>query len=97
MRQLIRWRKYRKMTIQLLSISSIYMIFNSPWALILLAFQFGLSSYIEMSAVIYTKFLLYNIIFLFPFVCCLSLPELRIKVTQKLLFCRRQRQVGIMQ
>jgi hypothetical protein len=30
MRRSIHWRKYRKMTIQLLSISTIYMIFNAP-------------------------------------------------------------------
>lgn len=94
-RQLIHWRKYRKMTIQLLLISIMYMLFNSPWIILLLAYRFGLSENLVLSNIIYTKFLLYNITFLFPFVCCLSLPELRIKVKEKIFFCQRQRQIGV--
>jgi hypothetical protein len=94
MHQQVHWRKHRKMIIQLLSISTIYMIFNSPWALIIFAYQYGLPDNIASIALMYTGFLSYFVIFLFPFVSCLSLPELRIKIKQKV-FCRReQRRIG---
>ena len=95
MNQPIQWRKYRKMTIQLLSISTIYMVFNAPWALTIFAYQYGLPEEIAITVLTYTGFLFYYVIFLFPFVACFSLPELRTKVKQLLLCGRMQRRIGV--
>jgi len=91
MRRSINWGKQRKMTIQLLTISSIYMVFNTPWIVVIFAYQCGLPLSIAIYGIIYGKFLIYNIIFFFPFMCLLSLPDLRIKIRENILHCGRQR------
>ena len=96
MNQPIYWRKYRKMTIQLLSLSTIYMIFNAPWVLTIFAYQYGLPDEIATVVLMYTGFLYYYVIFLFPFVACFSLPELRSKVKRLLRCGRVQRRVGVL-
>ena len=88
----IQWKKYRKMILQLLSISALYITCNGPWVLVIFVFQFGLSPTITAVALMYTGFLYYYVIFLFPFVCCLSLPELRNKLRAKVFFCSRNSQ-----
>ena len=93
MRQQVHWRKYRKMTIQLLSISTIYMVFNAPWILTIFAYQYGLSEDIAIVILKYTGFLFYYVIFLFPFVCCLSLSELRSKFMRVILCGHNQLRV----
>lgn len=85
----IQWKRYRKMIIQLLSIATIYVAFNGPWVLVIFSFQYGLPESVAIVALVYTGFLYYYVIFVFPFVCCLSLPELRKKAKQ-LLFCRKE-------
>jgi hypothetical protein len=91
--QPFQWRKHRKMTIQLLSISALYLVLNFPWTIILFATQYGLS---EDVARIYTYYGLYfrtYIIFLFPFVCCGSSSELRHKFRKAFLWCRRRHRI----
>lgn len=95
MHQPIQWRKYRKMTIQLLTISTIYMVFNAPWALTIFGFQYGLPEDIAIIVLMYTGFLFYFVIFLFPFVTLFSLPELRTKVLHIILCGREQRRIGV--
>ncbi|CAF0799069.1 unnamed protein product [Adineta ricciae] len=95
MRQSLQWRKHRKMTVQLLSISVIYMLFNIPWVIFILGLTYGAPLEIVWPALICSKFILHNIVFLFPFVCCLSLPELRKRAKQMLLFRGRQHRVGL--
>ncbi|CAF1128308.1 unnamed protein product [Adineta ricciae] len=87
----IQWKKYRKMIVQLLSISVLYITCNGPWVLVIFAFQFGLSPAVTAVALTYTGFLYYYVIFLFPMVCCLSLPELRKKFREKVLFCLKKK------
>ena len=89
----VEWKRYRKMTIQLLSISTIYIAFNGPWVLVIFSFQYGLPESVAIVALVYTGFLYYYVIFVFPFVCCLSLPELRKRAKQKLL-CRKKKPLG---
>jgi hypothetical protein len=89
MHQPILWRKYRAMTIELLSISVLYLGFNSPWAIILFATRYGLSPKIARIYAFYGLYLRNYIIFLLPFVCCGSLPELRDKI--KRIFISRRR------
>jgi len=91
--QPIQWNRYRKMTIQLLSISILYLLFNSPWTLVIFAYQYGLSESVANIAMSYTIYFYYYVIFLLPFVCIGSLPELRIKCKQKFSCCFRRRQI----
>jgi hypothetical protein len=88
--QRVNWRKYRKMIIQLLSFSTLYFIFDVPTVSMIFAYEYGLPTDIAMPALIYLAFFTSYIIFLFPFVCCLSLPELR----EKFLRWRPTRQVA---
>ena len=87
-RQPVQWRKHRKMTIQLVAISIIYVVLNGPWVVVTFAHQCGLSSEVVMIGVIYGNFLNYFIIFSFPLVTFLSLSELRTKLTKKIA-CQR--------
>ena len=82
--QPVNWRKHRKMTIQLLSIASIYVIFNCPWAFLIFGFQYGLPESVVGVPLVYAAYLYYYVIFLFPFACFGSLPELRSKLWQKI-------------
>ncbi|CAF3863444.1 unnamed protein product [Rotaria sp. Silwood1] len=87
--QPIQWRKYRKMTIQLLSISFLYLIFFFPATFMTLMYMCGLSYEIGADFYEYTNFFSYYMILLLPFVCVLSLPELRTK-SMNILHLRRQ-------
>ncbi|CAF0975202.1 unnamed protein product [Rotaria sp. Silwood1] len=87
--QLIRWRKRRKMTIQSLSISLLFTIFFFPVAMMNFIYLCGLP-YSEGTEVFeYILFFSYYMPLLLPFVCILSLPELRNKISN-ILKSRRQ-------
>jgi hypothetical protein len=73
------WRRHRKMMIQLISISCVYIIFNCPWTFLIFAFQYGLPPELANVPLLYAGYLYYYIFFIFPFVCCGSLAELRHK------------------
>ena len=75
-----RWRKYRKMIIQLLSISAMYLLLNFPIMLMSVAHLCGLPSNIGVEAQQITFFLTYWVMFLLPFVALTSLPGLRKKM-----------------
>ena len=94
MRQPIQWRKHRKIIVQLLLISVVYLAFASPWSLVLLAYEFGLSRSVGVDYLRYAAFFSYYTVFLFPFMCCLSLSELRVKLKQKLLWYQRPPRVA---
>ncbi|CAF1080617.1 unnamed protein product [Adineta steineri] len=81
MRQMIHWRKYRKMTIQALSIAFLYLIILLPYTIVYIIRNiFFVSNSIINQLYIYTVFLSYFVIPLYPFVCAFSLPELQIKM-----------------
>ena len=88
----IEWRKQRKMTIQLLSISILYLLFMGPRTLLQLCLFVGLRTYRVIMAYLHSAFFANYIIFLFPFVCCGSMPELGKKL-KKLFCCQNRRQV----
>jgi len=93
--QQISWRKHRKMTIQLLSISTLNIIFILPLNLLSLAHLCGLSEQNGAQIKQYLFFAGYLFTFIIPFVCLASLPELWKKI--KLTFsCQRQNTVGIL-
>lgn len=88
-RQQITWRKHRRMIVQMLSISALYLTFNSPWAVTMFFMYSDLS---KEKTRIYTIHALYFrdfIIFLYPFLCFGSCTELRQKFRKKFCFWRR--------
>ena len=82
------------MTIQLCVISIIYFVFNTPWIVVILCFEFGLPFESVIGGMIYGKYVIYFIIFSFPLVTFLSLSELRVKFLEKIHYERRKRRVG---
>ena len=80
MRRTIHWRKHRKMTIQLLSISFFYAMILLPYAAVYTVRLCGLTSPLITGFSAYTNFLSYFMILLFPFVCFMSLRELQTKM-----------------
>ncbi|CAF3838715.1 unnamed protein product [Adineta steineri] len=73
----IQWRKYRKMTIQLLSVTSIFVVIYLPPILLGIAKQLGVPSYVGVDYTKYSNFFAHYVIFLFPFTCLGTLPHLR--------------------
>jgi len=88
--QPIQWRKQRKMTVQLVSISALNVIFNIPLNLVSIARLCGLLENSGVEAQQYFYFSCYFLIFLFPFVCLLSYSELHMEVKLQVL-CRKLR------
>ncbi len=94
MRRTIHWRKHRKMTIQLLSISFLYLIILLPYAIVYIVRLSGLTSSLVIDFRTYTAYLSYFIVLLFPFVCAFSLPGLQKKM-KNLFQLRRQTIRGV--
>jgi hypothetical protein len=90
MRQPIRWRNHRKMTIQLLSISVLYLVIYIPGILMELIYLCGVSENVGADFVMYAEFMTHYGNILLPFVCAVSMPELKTKVKKIFLCCRRQ-------
>jgi hypothetical protein len=88
LRRKIQWRKQRKMTIQLLSITVLYQLFNFPWAFVQLCSKINVPVDGDGKGYSVAYFLPYYLVGFFPFVCCGTLPDLRKKL-KKLLFCQR--------
>ena len=84
------WRKQRKMAIQLLSNSAIYIIADIPFNLCVLAHLCGLPNNVGVEAQLYFNFLCYFIIIVFPFACLGILSELSKKIKWKGLFLFRR-------
>ncbi|CAF0781506.1 unnamed protein product [Adineta steineri] len=74
------WRNYKKLTVQLLSISVLYSAFLFPPMLLYTAYSAGLSY--DVGAEFYSSslFFSYFVTLLIPCVCIVSLPELRTKL-----------------
>lgn len=86
-RQPIIWRRHRKMVVQILSISSVYMILSFPVSMASIISIYG--TYIDFDIWEFTLFLCYFTYLIFPFVCALSVPEIRSKIENILrLRCR---------
>lgn len=85
------WRRHRRMIIQILMISALYLIFNSPWTVTLFAVFFGLSKESKEIYTVHGLFLRNFIIFLYPFLCIGTTKILRKKFKQKLRSCRSYR------
>lgn len=83
------WRKHRKMTIQLLSISLLYLFFSFPYSIVsILMLYAGLSVDLIFSLYDYSVFLIDFPVLFFPFICLLSFTDVRTRV-MKIFRCRR--------
>jgi hypothetical protein len=80
LQQQMQWRKHRKMTIQLLSIASIFFIFYLPLVILGTAYKLGLPSYIGVEFNLYANFFSSYTEFLLPFACINTLPKLRTRI-----------------
>ncbi|CAF0786545.1 unnamed protein product [Adineta ricciae] len=86
----IQWRKQRKMTIQLLTISFLYLIFNFPRTIMQICVYSGLQTELLINIYFNSIFLAVYVIFFFPFVCCGAMPELNKKL-RKIFLCHRKK------
>nr|ACD54800.1 unknown [Adineta vaga] len=94
--QPIRWRKQRKLIIQLVPISILYLIVNIPLNLLIFVHLCGLSKQIAGDIQLYFDFLCYLLILIFPFFNFASLSEIRKKTKlQQLFSLRSQRRIAI--
>ena len=96
MHQAVQWRKHRKMTVQLLSITLVYLVFSFPSTVVYTATFFISVEVVTDAAFQYTGFLSYFTFLVFPFVCALTLPGLRKKMKKTLNFRRRRATVHAM-
>jgi hypothetical protein len=76
----IRWRNHRKMTVQLSSISILYLIFAFPLTLMNLMYLCGLPYDVGDTFYDYLLFFNYLMMLFLPLVCLLSLPEFPTKI-----------------
>lgn len=89
----IHWRKHRKMTIQLLSISLLYLIIYMPKMLIEFAHICGAPEELGADFLLYAEFFEHFGNILIPFVFTGSLPEFQTRI-RKLFPCFRRRMRG---
>jgi len=95
MNQPIRWRNYRKMIIQLLSISVLYLVIYIPRLLMEFIYLCGVPEEVGADFMLYAEFFAYYGNFLLPFVCAGSMPGLQKKINKIFPCCRRlMRTVG---
>ena len=88
MRQPIRWRNYRKLTIQLLSISFLYLVLHTPHTLMEFMYLCGIPEEVGADFMSYTEFFSYYSNLLLPFICAGSIPELKTKLRHMLSCCK---------
>ena len=86
----VEWRKQRKMTIQLLSISVLYFVFMGPRTVIQFIIFIGFDTSTVISIFVHTTFFANYITFLFPVVCFGAMPEIKKKIF-KIRFWRGRR------
>lgn len=77
------WRRQRKMLIQLLSLSTLNVVFNIPLNVLSLARFVGLPEDAGVQAQHYFYFSCYFLLFLFPFIALISYPELIQRLKQR--------------
>ena len=97
LQQPIQWRRHRKMTIQLLFVTSLFYVIYLPPVALAVAVHLGMPSYIGSTySVFMVQYVSYYITFLFPFACLNSLPQLRtrMKNTFRLRFREQIRRVA---
>ncbi|CAF4275449.1 unnamed protein product, partial [Rotaria sordida] len=86
------WRRQRKMMIQLISSSFLYLIPNIPLNVSIFAHLCGVLESVAVEVERYFDFLCYFVIILYPVVCLGFVSEVRKKMQLKRLFLLRQPQ-----
>ncbi|CAF3723716.1 unnamed protein product [Rotaria socialis] len=86
----VQWRKQRKMTIQLMSLTALNLSVNCPLSILNIAHLCGLPSDIGVKASQYFSFLCYFVIFFLPFICLASITSVYRNFRQKILRQRRE-------
>ncbi|CAF0747768.1 unnamed protein product [Rotaria sp. Silwood1] len=86
------WRKYRRMAIQILSITALFLLFNFPMTSLVLAHVCGLPNGSTGQFEFYAYYLYHFVSLLMPFVCLGSLPEIRKKMKR---LPRLQRMINV--
>ncbi|CAF3528049.1 unnamed protein product [Rotaria sp. Silwood1] len=92
MHRTIRWRNHRKMTIQVLAISLLYLFIYVPTLLLEFIHRCGVPEEVGASFMLYAEFFKYYGNLLLPFVCAVSMPELNKHINKIFSYCRRQTQ-----
>ncbi|CAF1949418.1 unnamed protein product [Rotaria magnacalcarata] len=82
----VEWRKYRKMIIQMLSITETFLIFNLPVTCLVLAHFCGLPNGSAGQFEFYAYYLCHFISLLTPFVCVSSMHKVRKRIKQLIMF-----------
>ncbi|CAF0943273.1 unnamed protein product [Adineta steineri] len=90
MHQQLQWKKHRKMTIQLLSMSILYLFLYIPPMFVELMQQCCVSEDFGADFQLEAQFFSYYVICLFPFLSAMSLPKRKFKL-KKLFSCWRGR------
>ncbi|CAF1443280.1 unnamed protein product [Adineta steineri] len=92
----VHWRKHRKMTIQLIAITSLFYILYLPPVILSTAKLLGVPSYVESDYSLYAEFFKKFIIFLLPFTCLGTLSKVQSRIKKMFRCCyQRQRRVII--
>ena len=94
MRQRVEWKNYKKMAVQLLPISVIYIVLLWPIMILYALYSAGLPKDIASDYYSVGVFTNYWVIMFTPLVSAVSLPELRSKCRNIILFWRKRRVVG---
>ncbi|CAF1297490.1 unnamed protein product [Adineta ricciae] len=70
----IQWRQNRKMTIQLVLISLLYLFFNLPRSILISVTVDGRSLYLIIQLLMHLAFFAVQLIFFLPFICYMTIP-----------------------
>ncbi|UJR22124.1 hypothetical protein I4U23_025188 [Adineta vaga] len=89
----IDWRNYKKMALQLLPISTLYLLIQFPPIILYAAYAAGVPYSFGSGYYADGLFFTYWIVLFNPFACALSLPDLKTKVRNVIFFWRRQNAV----
>ncbi|CAF4067599.1 unnamed protein product, partial [Adineta steineri] len=93
LQQQIQWRKHRKMILQLLSVSSLFIVLYLPPVILATAYKLGVPTSVGAQYITYGRFLSYYIVFLFPFTCLSTIPELGTRI-KNIFRCRWRQQAN---
>ncbi len=94
-RQRIEWRNYKKIEVQLLPISALYILLQLPSMILYAAYSAGLSRNVAGDYYSDSLYFCFWVILFTPFVSAVSLPELKTKCRNLILFWRRIQKVLI--
>ncbi|CAF4070980.1 unnamed protein product, partial [Adineta steineri] len=93
--QQVQWKKHRKMTIQLLAITSLFYILYLPPIILSTAKLLGVPSYVGSDYNLYAEFFKKFIIFLLPFTCLGTLSTVRSRIKKMFRCCYQQQRRAI--